>query len=159
MITYNEPWTMEVTARFLELLRIVPNTMQTIADQLNAEFGLKLSRSAISGRLNRLGLRMPKQPDDETPPTVEITCVEVKPDQFHIEMRPRRPPRPRKPKPPPPPGKLTIYDLTGTTCRWPMSEIDDMPPYLYCGHRSLDGLPYCSEHCARAYTAPHMRWE
>ena len=70
---------------------------------------------------------------------------------------PPRPPRPIAPRPyplnePQPSLNLTIYELTDLTCKWPGLEIDQHPPYAYCGQPVADyGLPYCPEHCEIAY--------
>lgn len=42
---------------------------------------------------------------------------------------------------------VDLLGLTSRTCLWPMSKVDDYPPYTYCGeipHRP--GAPYCEYH-------------
>lgn len=56
------------------------------------------------------------------------------------------------PAQPVPATAVSIVGLTADTCRWPLWG-DDTPPHqkLYCGGNSIEGLPYCGYHCARAF--------
>jgi GcrA cell cycle regulator len=49
---------------------------------------------------------------------------------------------------------VLIIGLTLQTCRWPL--FDGREPEsekFYCGEMPVDGLPYCHEHCRKAYNA------
>ena len=67
----------------------------------------------------------------------------------------KTPPRPiLKPLPAPerkPPAKLTIFDLTNHTCRWPMGHPKEKD-FHFCGHHPKEGSPYCSFHHQKAYS-------
>jgi GcrA cell cycle regulator len=98
-----------------------------------------------------------------------------RPSQESITM-----PREAKPKPPPKPKPQTsgervalalalaalkadgmrmpmilpgcsLIELTDHLCKFPLGEMLDPPPFLFCGIPSLPGLPYCLEHCRLAY--------
>ena len=48
-------------------------------------------------------------------------------------------------------NKLTIYQLRQGDCHWPLGEMLDHPPFLYCGKQAFDGDVYCPEHMERAH--------
>jgi GcrA cell cycle regulator len=41
-------------------------------------------------------------------------------------------------------------------CRWPFGDIRH-GEITYCGHKPIDGYPYCCKHCARAFAPPRER--
>lgn len=48
---------------------------------------------------------------------------------------------------------ITIYDLEWGMCKWPLGEVNDYPPYAYCGEPTGDlGCSWCREHRKRAWT-------
>lgn len=59
-----------------------------------------------------------------------------------IRLRPRTNP-PRVAVNAPPSLDLSVYELTDSTCKYPVT---DRPPHRFCGHRSLAGGPYCRSH-------------
>jgi GcrA cell cycle regulator len=46
--------------------------------------------------------------------------------------------------------KLTIEKLTEHTCKWPIGD-PGHHEFHFCGHDSLDALPYCRYHARVAY--------
>jgi len=48
---------------------------------------------------------------------------------------------------------VTMAQLRPGMCVWPTGDpaTDD---FYFCGDKSEDGRPYCSEHCAKAYVKP-----
>ena len=52
-----------------------------------------------------------------------------------------------------PAGGATILDLTERMCRWPIGDPKD-PGFRFCGRTRDTGLPYCTEHAAKAYQPP-----
>jgi GcrA cell cycle regulator len=52
--------------------------------------------------------------------------------------------------------RLSIEKLTEQTCKWPIGDPghDD---FHFCGHDSLDGVPYCEYHAGVAYQTPDPR--
>ena len=47
-------------------------------------------------------------------------------------------------------GRLTVADLTPTSCRWPTGNPRDLKTFRYCGASAQDG-PYCERHARLAY--------
>ena len=91
---------------------------------------LGMTRNAVIGKANRLG--MP------------------------IYQKPPKPPPPKQTKPPPPPPPiidvaptppkflgLSLMQLRETSCRYPHGEV---PPFSFCGQPQQDGSAYCGFH-------------
>lgn len=125
-----------------------------IAQKLNAEFGTQLSRNGIIGRAHRLelpirhGISRPRKPRTQKPRTQKSR----KPVAADAPILPAMAPISRN-------QPLTIYQLRDGDCRWPLAQVEDYPPFMYCGRPAPIGTPYCAEHCARSYNRPQMRWE
>lgn len=51
---------------------------------------------------------------------------------------------------------VTILDLTERMCKWPIGD-PKHPDFRFCGHQSVQGMPYCAEHCAMAYQSPNKK--
>jgi hypothetical protein len=115
-----------------------------IADRINAEFSLNITRNSCVGKAKRL--MFPKR---------LILHTETK----KVAARPK-PTRERRPKPPPknvpkektvyltdPSGPgITIYMLKSRSCRYP---ITDLAPgkFLFCGQATMDkDCPWCKHH-------------
>jgi hypothetical protein len=47
-------------------------------------------------------------------------------------------------------GRLTVVDLTPTSCRWPTGNPRDLKTFRYCG-KPANGCPYCERHARLAY--------
>jgi GcrA cell cycle regulator len=47
-------------------------------------------------------------------------------------------------------GKLTVVDLTPSSCRWPTGNPRDLKTFRYCGEPAQGG-PYCERHAQLAY--------
>lgn len=45
---------------------------------------------------------------------------------------------------------VTLSKLRPGMCSWPIGE-PDQANFHFCGSSSVDGKPYCREHCAKAY--------
>jgi len=57
----------------------------------------------------------------------------------------------RAPAPPKRPASVvTLERLKADMCSWPTGE-PGHPDFMFCGIPAVEGKPYCSEHCARAY--------
>jgi len=143
------------------------------ADRMSAaEIGreLHMSRSAILGKLRRLGLsdpappRLPRQPIGPRPrrtaafrsnlparysagepdenPMFAVDGIDgtPAPDDLAIPAAQRK----------------TILQLTDKTCRWPVGDLRD-PGFFFCGGEPLDGFPYCRHHARRAYAGRPVR--
>lgn len=52
----------------------------------------------------------------------------------------------------PPRGPITIYQLRDGVCHWPLSNVEDHPPYVYCGKPTIElGCSWCQEHADMAH--------
>lgn len=109
---------------------------------------LGCSRSAVLGKLFRLGLSTPSQ------------RPRPKPSRSHA-WRPKAAPKQQTPaqvlktEPLPIPkaddiARVSFDDLKPHHCRWPVGD----PVKGFCGHQKVPGLPYCPSHAVRAYRAP-----
>jgi hypothetical protein len=47
-------------------------------------------------------------------------------------------------------GRLTVADLTASSCRWPTGNPRDLTTFRYCGETAYGG-PYCERHARLAY--------
>lgn len=94
-----------------------------------SEMGVRLgiTKNAVVGKVHRLGL--PKRQSPIRTPVRRVVETEVRTDVVRIE------------------------ELTTSMCRWPMGE-PGAHGFDFCGRSSVDGRPYCDEHCARAYVKP-----
>jgi GcrA cell cycle regulator len=129
-------------------------SMSMLAEKLNAEFGTHLTRNAIVGRCRRLSLPGRPAPLQRTYPQPKS---KPGPKPMRI-VRIDAPIMPYEAVKLPEDNALTIYQLGHGDCRWPLGAALDRPPFLYCGHVAVDGRPYCSAHCAKAYNAPAKVW-
>jgi GcrA cell cycle regulator len=138
-------WDDHLIARFKALHRGGKRSFAEIADTLNREFGLKLTKNACIGKGRRLGLekrprstptQRRRQPKAATPTTPENT-PELRPPPINpgwtIEL----------PVLPAASGRITIYQLQAGVCHYPFGE---RPPYAYCGNTTRRGVPYCPHH-------------
>jgi len=89
---------------------------------------LGLSKNSVIGKVHRLNL--------DTRPS---------PLKKKVVAAPKRPTHHTKKQ------KIGILDLKLNTCRWPIGEPTD-PDFHFCGENTVVGKPYCSKHCALAYT-------
>jgi GcrA cell cycle regulator len=47
-------------------------------------------------------------------------------------------------------GKITVVELTPSSCRWPTGNPRDLKTFRYCGEPA-NGSPYCQRHARLAY--------
>ena len=134
------------------------------ASQIAAELG-GVTRNAVIGKVHRLGLSGRGQPTSSikrqrrTHPSgirrvrqmISVGNLALKADAMaEAELQPRRNvvvPIPRK---------LSIFQLTERTCKWPIGD-PGQEEFHFCGHDSLENLPYCEYHAGVAYQAPDPR--
>jgi hypothetical protein len=132
-------WTTRLDDR-LQALHAEKITFIRIAEILNAEFGLALTRNACVGRAHRICLQLRQKPK---PPQ------RIRKPIPNLSVRIKR-------APPIAPGALTMLQLTRGTCRWPNDAA--RPPYTYCGAPVYDDRPFCLAHCKLAYQKPEKTW-
>lgn len=46
---------------------------------------------------------------------------------------------------------VSIYSLEWGMCKWPLGEVNDKPPYMYCGEPTKDFCSWCEKHRKRAF--------
>jgi GcrA cell cycle regulator len=131
------------------------------ASRIAAELG-GVSRSAVIGKIHRLGLcgrgkptwsarrqSKPRLPRSERPAcraaSIGNTALKMRP-----EMLEEAQPQPFESIVVPIARKLTIEKLTERTCKWPIGDPGDQE-FHFCGHDSLDAMPYCRYHARLAY--------
>ena len=131
------------------------------ASRIAAELG-GVSRSAVIGKIHRLGLVGRDQPT----PSLKRQCKPRLSQSKHRVWRPlsignsalKAEPemlfepetQPFQPAVVPIAKKLTIEKLTERTCKWPIGDPRG-EDFHFCGHDSLEALPYCRYHAHIAY--------
>lgn len=120
-------------------------------------FELGVTRNAVIGKVNRLGLTRASHPSSS-------------PRKFHPKHRPVRTekfkPHVRLAEPPPEPQPMveisdddipieqrrTLLQLEARHCRWPCGR-PGTPDFFFCGSPTADfpSVPYCPAHAARAF--------
>jgi len=122
---------------------------------------MALTRNAVLGKCNRLGLRR------DPPPSLALTrSAAAKTGNLSRKLRndPVKNKRIAAPKfsdePLPSPlesdlaiprrRRKKIATLTPTSCRFPIGD-PGTPSFFFCGARKLDSLPYCAEHAKRCF--------
>jgi GcrA cell cycle regulator len=50
-------------------------------------------------------------------------------------------------------ARCSLLELTQATCRWPISE-PDARDFFFCGNSAVAGMPYCAGHVRMAYRVP-----
>lgn len=131
------------------------------ASRIAAELG-GVSRSAVIGKIHRLGLcgrgkptwSTKRQPRPRVPPSQRQVCRTASIGNTALKMRPELFEEPQ-PQPSdsivvPIARKLTIEKLTEHTCKWPIGEPGHQE-FHFCGHDSLEAMPYCQYHARLAY--------
>jgi GcrA cell cycle regulator len=124
--------------------------------EIAAQIGV--SRNAVIGKLNRLGLTRPRSTPAKDPETTRpawrargagnITRI-FSQHRILVEL------------PPEPPGGAevvsihagrgcSLLELSEGKCRWPVSE-PNARDFCFCGNTQVEGLPYCVGHARIAY--------
>lgn len=136
------------------------------ASRIAAELG-GVSRSAVIGKIHRLGLSGRGQPawsakrqaKTRLPPSEHRrserpVCRAASIGNTALKMRPemleQAQLQPIGSVVVPIARKLTIEKLTEHTCKWPIGEPGHQD-FHFCGHDSLEAMPYCRYHAHVAY--------
>jgi GcrA cell cycle regulator len=142
-------WTAEMLLRFTRLHRQQPPlSFARIAAEMSAEFNITLTRNACIGKASRLGLPMRGQTDRPRRNREKVKMIKIRVD---APIAPMIEPRQLE-------IGLDIYQTRDGDCKWPLGEIEDRPPYRYCGAPSLLGRPYCNEHTEMATGNTKVKW-
>jgi GcrA cell cycle regulator len=141
-------WTSERVAQLKDCIRA-----GLTCSRIAAEIGV--TRNAVIGKMNRLGLSRPKD------------VAAASPDAKRAAWRPRNvtrlftqhrtlvelPPEPqaRAEAASIPNGSgCSLLELSPASCRWPISE-PGAADFCFCGNTQVEGLPYCVGHARIAY--------
>jgi hypothetical protein len=131
-------WNDHLIARFTALHKDGKRSFQMIADILNHEFGLRLTKNACIGKARRLGLKeRPRVAPPPPPPPKRKKRTQSTP-QLSVYSAWRVEP----PTLPEADGRITIYQLDLGRCHYPFG---DRPPYAYCGAATRRGS-WCPHH-------------
>ena len=103
-----------------------------------------VTRNAVIGKVHRLGLS-----------GRAVTTRSERPRYTsHARPRPSRPALPEPvviDEPEPAPGEFsTVLSLNDRICKWPIGNPGE-PGFRFCGHKAVDGTPYCADHARKAY--------
>ena len=109
---------------------------------------LGLTRNAVVGKAHRLGLSKRESPIQKS--------TTPRPQPAPVIAPPVTVPAMAAAVAPPPPRKVAVDpNYRGPKCKWPVGD-PKTTDFHFCAAPSLDGYPYCSEHCAAAYTNWHV---
>lgn len=132
-----------------------------IAETLNREFGLNVTKGSVAGRIFRLRLAGDA--------TLRSQGVRRRGKDAQPRKRSHKPAEPRARKSVPLELKhgivcvgfpLDIVELAMTRgrCHWPLwQDTDGHYDRLYCGNEAMTGCSYCAEHYALGYYKPRRR--
>lgn len=129
-------WSEEDIAHVKHLAEVDGLSTGQIAKELN------LSRSAISGIINRRNIQLTQKYKIHGGITVKEKRTKFKPNKAQIMIA--------ESYIPPVEQRMSLMELKSNSCRWPLG---DGPTYFFCGGEAKDNLPYCEAHCAIAYNA------
>jgi len=96
-----------------------------------------ITKNAVIGKAHRLGLKSRPSPIKRGVTKSVIAPVVRKAPPVETPPMPALRPAPRK-------------TANGPSCLWPIGD-PGAADFHFCGEPSIDGKPYCSEHCAKAY--------
>jgi GcrA cell cycle regulator len=130
--------------------------------QIAREIGV--TRNAVIGKLNRLGLSRPKdvigrQPERAARPALPKTPRTWRPKRPRLNIFAQHEmlnaafpgPQPRAEDIPIYNGRgCTLLELSRGKCRWPISN-PGAEDFCFCGNEPIKGLPYCLGHARIAY--------
>lgn len=127
-------------------------SLTEISTRLTTQLGRRVSRGAVMGKVDRLGL---SRTNRLAPAEPKIPGKPGPKPKFPIPTQFKAPPPPEAYKPAPEilPGTVRPLDLGPCHCRWPVGDpgSDD---FLFCGRGKVEGKPYCPDHCEVAYYTP-----
>lgn len=147
---------MSWTEERIELLRRLWRE-EFSASRIAQELG-GVSRSAVIGKIHRLGLQGRGQPTTSVkrqgrPRTSDGGLKSWRPPSLGntaLKAAPERLGKPFLPEVVPLAKKLPFARLTERTCKWPIGDPRG-EDFHFCGHDALEALPYCRYHSGIAY--------
>jgi GcrA cell cycle regulator len=156
MAVVNFDWTDEAVEALRRLAK-QGNSATQIAAAMSARYEWMFTRNAIIGKAMRVGIRLgvkagappveTKKPKIQKPaPPKPKTAREAKPMPMPVVIE-----KPVVEIVVPVSRRVTLTELTGSTCRWP---VNNGGPFLFCGAHGASfatGRPYCAEHTQIAF--------
>lgn len=149
-------WDEARVARLRELLMLGKT-----ASQIAYALGGKITRSAVIGKVHRLGLAL----NVETKTARDRKLDRARSSGKRRASKPKQPAAIRIMIPEPMPvdcasdvARKTLADLEPNECRFPVGHLDE-PGFGFCALERVEGLPYCAEHAARCFVVPTSRKE
>lgn len=163
-------WTAARVERLHHLLTQEQAPYSLIAEVLGHEAGERLSRNAISGKIDRLrkdcpgNWPVPVHSPGPPKPRVRRPRPAKRTDCWQSNGNGHaNPPTPLKPTPRAdraiaPAQRRMISELSAydRRCRWPIGD-PSKPNFYFCGATSKVDRPYCARHCKEAYMQPGLR--
>jgi hypothetical protein len=131
----NSIWlTPGINERMQELL-LGTDTTAEVACKLADEFSIRVTKNMVIGRSKREGIKSAKFVGRPRKPEGQLA---------------QKPPRIRaKPDKPRVTGsEVSLEHLKTNDCRWLLTDRD---PWVYCGHKQVEGHSYCEQHCEESY--------
>jgi GcrA cell cycle regulator len=122
---------------------------------------LGVSRNAVIGKLNRLGLSRGRPPAGPRAAAAQSAAPRLRRPPI---MAQRQILRAVYAEAPPAAedtviagdGRCSLLDLAKGKCRWPISD-PGAADFAFCGNAAVHGLPYCPGHARMAYRIPTAR--
>ena len=151
-------WTPE---RIAELKKLwTEYSASQIADKLG-----NVSRNAVIGKANRLGLSKPAAPKStkQRRPRNMGTIQRNRGGQIHrfsgnaalkVDYDEEYDLEPMDDVVVPISMKLALHELEENTCKWPDGDPSRLETLTFCGHKTKEEKSYCEYHCNRAYLRP-----
>ena len=158
------PWPVEAVT-FLREQRKAGTSHTVIANQLSAKYGHTLSRNAVIGKCQRLGIEGPSR--DAQQAAAKINRARMSPSKFltaaervmpeavatrrvvdliRAEKREAEP-SPRRADPDAlATSPCCLLDLRSASCRWPLNRKAADGQALFCNNDQEDGSSYCGGH-------------
>jgi GcrA cell cycle regulator len=149
-------WTKE-RVELLQKLWLEDSSASLIAAELGG-----ISRSAVMGKIHRMGLCGRGQPASTAKQERKAQAAGQR--EFRLaaigsaalrlvpKAAPGRRPQIFEPVAVPVAKMLTVAALTQHTCKWPIGDTRE-GGFRFCGHDTLSGVPYCRYHTTIAYRA------
>jgi GcrA cell cycle regulator len=143
------------TTERVEMLRNYVNAGLTCW-QIAQEIGV--TRNAVIGKLNRLGLKGPQAARLRGPRSMQPRPSRAFSQRQILHTIYADTPFAAEATEPAivSTNPCTLIELTGCTCRWPLGDAD-AKDFSFCGNPVVASFPYCAGHVRMAYRTPSQR--
>lgn len=119
---------------------------------------LGVSRNAVIGKLNRLGISRGRTPAAPRAPSLANAAPRLRRPPIIAQRQILRAiyaeaPAPAEDATIAAGERCTLLDLAKGKCHWPLSD-PGASDFSFCGNAAVPGLPYCAGHARLAYRPP-----